>query len=234
VASAVQPHKLHAFAAACRAFLKTPNVEFFYPLKTQPLSFEELQETLAKRGSALVFLVFGGVEAVPDVFWGQMHRTRKALRKQLELADFRVLRDGGWSGHNAEVSVLVFEVEQQVLSSVKMHLGPPLQFAEECDRFLEKYAANLSVVAGPFIDNGRWVVEVRRKFTDAAEYVRSKTQGGGRDVGVAYLIANAMPDSSVLVGDEMRDHYIYNEEFAAFLTDFLSGKPFWLEEKCGR
>jgi hypothetical protein len=47
---------------------------------------------------------------------------------------------------------------------------------------------------------------------------------------VAELVANALREHFlVLAGDEIVHHYIYNEEFAAFLTAFLSGKPFWLE-----
>ncbi len=233
VASAVQPQKLHVFAAASQAFLKEPADEFFYPLKTHPLSIEELQETIASRGSSLIFLAFGGLEAVPDVLWGQLHRTRKALSKQLELADFRILRDAAWSEDDAEVTILVFEVEQRILSSVKRHFGPPLEFSKECESFISKYSANDDVVAGPFIDEGRWVVEVRRKFTDAAEYLEAKVLSGGRNVGVAELIAKELPKSGqVLVGEEITMHYTYNHEFAVFLTDFLSGKPFWLETKC--
>jgi tRNA nucleotidyltransferase (CCA-adding enzyme) len=233
VASAVQSQKLHVFAAASQAFMKEPAEEFFYPLKTQPLSVEELGETLRGRDSSLVFLVFGRVEAVPDVLWGQLHRTRNALRKQLELADFNIFRDATWSEAKADFTVLVFEVEQQFLSGVKKHLGPPLEFAKECESFLSKYSANHDVFVGPFIDNGRWVVEVRRKFTDAAEFLKAKVGSGGRDVGVADLIAKELPKTfQVLVGEEIMMHYTYNMEFSMFLTDFISGKPFWLETKC--
>ncbi len=233
VASAVQSQKLHIFAAASKAFMEEPAEEYFYPLKTQPLSAEELEETLRVRGSSLVFLVFGRVEAVPDVLWGQLHRTRKALRKQLELANFKVLRDATWSEANADFTVLVFEVEQQFLSGVRKHLGPPLEFTKECESFLSKYSANGDVIVGPFIDDGRWVVEVRRTFTDAAEFLKAKLGFGGRDVGVAELIAKELPKTfQVLVGEEIMMHYTYNMDFSMFLTDFISGKPFWLETKC--
>jgi tRNA nucleotidyltransferase (CCA-adding enzyme) len=233
VASAVQPQRLHTFAAASREILQSPSTEFFYPLKTQPLNVEELHQTLRNRGSTLVFLTFGQIEAVPDVLWGQLHRTRKALRKQLELVDFKVLRDAVWSEDKGAVTVFVFELEQQVLSSVKKHKGPPLEFKKECGDFLEKYSARVDVISGPFISDGRWVVELHRKVTDAAEFLRAKIDSGGRDIGVAELVAIALRDNSlVLVGDEVTGHYVYNAGFAEFLTDFLSGKPFWLETKC--
>ncbi len=233
VASAVQPQKLYTFAAASRAFLAAPSIEFFYPLKIHPLSVEELQSTIAAKGSSLVFLTFDRVDAVPDVLWGQLYRTLKALRKQLELNDFTVLRDAVWGEDKAVFAVFFFELESRVLPLVKKHLGPPLELSKECERFLTKYSDNSEVVAGPFIEDGRWVVELRRKFTDAADLLLAKVKSGGRDVGVAKLISSALQKNFlVLVGGDIREHYAYNEGFAEFLTDFLSGKPFWLEESC--
>jgi len=230
VASAVQPQKLYTFVAASRAFLKTPSTEFFYPLKTTPLSVEELRETLANRGSSLIFLTFGKIEAVPDVLWGQLHRTRKALRTQLELIDFKVLRDAVWSENNAAFTMFIFELEKRILSLAKKHLGPPLEREKECESFLAKYADNNDVVAGPYIDEGRWMVEVRRKVTDASEFLRTKLSSGGREIGIADLIAKALhKDFLVLAGEDITEHYVYNEGFAEFLTSFLSGKPSWLE-----
>ncbi len=233
VASAVQPERLHVFAGASRAFLREPATEFFYPLRIPPMGVEELEQALESRASALVFLVLGSIKAVPDVLWGQLHRSRKALQKQLELADFGVLRSYVWSEEDAAVTVFVFEVEQRFLPGVKKHLGPPLEFSKECDSFLSKYDENVDVLAGPFIEGGRWVVELRRKFTDAAEFLKVKVASGGRDMGVAGLIANALQENvSVLVGTEVSEHYLYNEGFAESLTGFLSGRPFWLGKKC--
>jgi tRNA nucleotidyltransferase (CCA-adding enzyme) len=230
VASAVQPKKLHQFVAASRAFLKNANIEFFKPLKTHPLSVDDLYDALEGRGSTLIFLTVGGIEAVPDILYGQLHRTRKALRKQLELADFKVLRDALWSDENAHQTVFVFEVEQQFLADVKKHLGPPLELERECESFLAKYANNADVIAGPFIDEGRWVVELQRRYIDAAQMLQAKISIGGREIGVAELVAKSIKERFlVLVGDEITEHYAYNETFAEFLTGFLSGKPFWLE-----
>jgi tRNA nucleotidyltransferase (CCA-adding enzyme) len=229
VASAVQPNKLQTFAAASQAFLKTPSEEFFYPLQTTPLSAEELQTILRNRGAALIFLVFNRIDAVPDVLWGQLHRTLKALRRQLELADFKALRAAAYSEDDASFSVFVFEIEQNVLPSAHKHLGPPLERQTECEKYLAKYANNDSVIAGPFIEDDRWTVELPRKFTDAAELLRNQLSAGGKAVGVAGLVAKALRENfQVLIGDEIIEYYAFNEGFAEFLTAFLSGKPSWL------
>ena len=110
VASAVQPPKLYTFIAAARAFLKAPQEEFFYPPKPTVFSSETLKHQLANRGSSLVFLVVGELNAVPDVLWGQLYRSKRSLRTLLELSDFKVLKDAVWSNEKA-CSVFVFELE---------------------------------------------------------------------------------------------------------------------------
>jgi len=230
VASALQPQKLHTFVGAARAFLKTPSPAFFYPPKTKALSTEALTQKLENRGSACVFLTCAAVGAVPDVLWGQLYRTQRSLRKLAELNDFKVLRDAVWSDEKT-FSAFVLELEQRVLPSVKKHLGPPLTRENECKNFLAKYAnGNSDVVSGPYIEDGRWVVELQRRFTDIVEFLKEKLKEGGRNTGVAEIVAQALREKfSVLVNSEISKVYSSNRNFAEFLTDFLKGKPFWLE-----
>jgi tRNA nucleotidyltransferase (CCA-adding enzyme) len=230
VASAVQPQKLHMFVAAARAFLKTPSTKFFYPPKTKALFATALVQKLENRGSACMFLTCTAVEAVPDVLWGQLYKTQRSLRKLAELNDFKVLKDAVWSNEKT-LSIFVLELEQRVLPSVKKHLGPPLTRENECENFLVKYAhGNSNVVSGPYIEDGRWVVELRRRCTDAVEFLREKLREGGRNTGVAEIVAQALREKfSVLVNSEIFRVYSGNRDFAEFLTDFLRGTPFWLE-----
>jgi tRNA nucleotidyltransferase (CCA-adding enzyme) len=229
VASAVQPQKLYTLVAAARAYLKTPSKTFFYPPKIKALTVEALQSELYNRGASLIFLPLGGVEAVPDVLWGQLYKTQRALRKIAELNDFKVLRDAVWSDEKT-LSLFIFELEQRELPRVKKHIGPPLTREKECEKFLSKYASNKGVVSGPYIEDGRWVVELQRRFTDVATLLREKLQDGGRNTGVAERMSQAFRNKlSILVNSEVAEVYRDNKGFAEFLTGFLSGKPFWLE-----
>jgi len=229
VASAVQPQKLYTVVAAARAYLKTPNAKFFFPPKITALTSEALKNNLGSRGASLIFLTLGNIEAVPDVLWGQLYKTQRALRKLAELNDFNVLRDGVWSNENT-LSVFAFELEQHVLPTVKKHLGPPLNREKECENFLSKYASKEGVISGPYLEDGKWVAELRRSFSSIVELLREKLGDGGRNVGVATLMAKAFREKlEILVNSEVVDVYRGNQEFAEFLTGFLSGKPLWLE-----
>ena len=229
VASAVQPQKLYVLIGAARAFLKKPTEAFFYPPKPKILSTQALKSQLGKHSSSTVFLVVGELKAVPDVLWGQLYRSKRSLRTLLELSDYRVLKDAVWTNEKS-LSVFMFEMEQQVLPNVKKHLGPPLERQAECEKYLTKYSDNKQVISGPYIEDGRWMVELPRKTTDAALLLREKLADGGKNAGVANLIAEAIQKNPrVLVNSEVIEVYNENRDFAEFLTDFLSGVPFWLK-----
>ncbi len=83
-------------------------------------------------------MVIGELTAVPDVLWGQLYRSKRSLRKLLELSDFKVLRDTVWSNETS-LRVFVFELEAQHCQISKKHLGPPLERKAECEKFLSKY-----------------------------------------------------------------------------------------------
>jgi tRNA nucleotidyltransferase (CCA-adding enzyme) len=229
VASAVQTQKLYEFIAATRAYLKTPNEEFFYPPLHHAISPDILESHLMHCCSSFLFLAIGELTAVPDVLWGQLYRSKRSLRTLLETNDYKVLRDGVWSNEKA-LSVFVFELEQNILPNVKKHLGPQLEREAECEKFLAKYTEEKQVLSGPYIEDGRWVVEVPRKSTHSAALFREKLIDGGRNSGVAELVAKAIQaELKVLVGGEILKVYVENADFAVFLTEFLNGKPFWLK-----
>jgi len=229
VASAVQPQKLYAFIAASRAFHKKPSEDFFYPPKTHAIAPNLLVDRLAECGSAYVFVVIGELTAVPDVLWGQLYRTKRSLRKLLETNEFKVLKDAVWSNETS-LSVFTFELEQQVLSNIKQHMGPQLEREAESEKFLDKYSSETQVLSGPYIEDGRWVVEVPRKIPDAAALFREKLADGGKNAGVAELVAKAIrQEFKVLIGGEVLKVYVENSDFAVFLTEFLSSKLFWLK-----
>jgi len=229
VAAAVREKKLSEFIAAARAFLRNPDLKFFYPHEVGALDIEELVHAMAIRGSALVFVKFGRVRAVPDVLWGQLYKSQRSLRNMLRRFDFNVLRDAVWSNEE-NINMFIFELEKRSLPPIKKHLGPPLEKREECERFLKKHLGAERTISGPRIDGNRWVVEIQRRYMDVVELLVDKLRGGGRRVGVADLLSKAIADSfEVLVNEEIVKLYSSEADFARFLTQYLKGKPTWLD-----
>jgi tRNA nucleotidyltransferase (CCA-adding enzyme) len=227
-AAAVRKQRLDEFVAAARAFLKIPHKNFFYPQEVKTLDPKKLVGTIKARGSAMLFVKFGKVGAVPDVLWGQLYKSQRSLRKMLQQHDFNVMRDSVWSNEE-NLNMFIFEVESRFLPLIKKHLGPPLRKKVECDKFLRKHFGAAHTVSGPRVEAGRWVVEIERKYRDVVDLLVEKLRDGGRRAGVAELISKAVANSvEVLVNEEVLALFSSSPEFAKFLTIYLEGKPRWL------
>ncbi|MFQ6065573.1 MAG: CCA tRNA nucleotidyltransferase, partial [Candidatus Bathyarchaeia archaeon] len=229
VASALRRGCLDEFVVASRTFLQNPSSKYFYPPETKAFKPGELVENMKTRGSTLIFVTFGKVNAVPDVLWGQLYKSQRSLRKMLRRHDFNVIRSSVWSDEQ-DFNVLVFEVEHRFLPTIKRHLGPPVEKRTDCEKFLRKHVASPNTISGPRVEEGRWVVEIKRRYTDAAYLLVEKLRNGGRQVGIANLISRAVSKTlKVHVDGEALKLYRSNKEFAKFLTRFLLGRPHWIE-----
>ena len=228
VASAVRIDEFSEFIAASREFLKRPSLGFFFTEEMEPLSFEELSRTMKYRGAALVFLKTGVVRAVPDVLWGQLYKSQRALRNLVRRHKFAVMRDDVWTDEEA-ATVFIFELDSRFLPTVEKHLGPPVRKRDDCERFLEKHLGSEQIVSGPRIEGDRWVVERRRKYIDVTDLLRQELKDRRENTGIASLVSQALSSSfSVWVNEEVREFYSRNPSFASFLTEYLTGKPRWL------
>jgi hypothetical protein len=109
-------------------------------------------------------------------------------------------------------------------------LGPQLERIAECENFLSKYTDDKAVLSGPYIEGGRWVVEIPRKHPDAAALFRERLADGGKNAGVAELVSKAiLSDLKVLANGDILKVYTENSDFAVFLSEFVLSKPFWLK-----
>jgi tRNA nucleotidyltransferase (CCA-adding enzyme) len=229
VASAVKPERLNEFIAASRQFFKTPRFEFFYPEPVEPLAFDEVARTMELRRTTFIFLNTENIKAVPDVLWGQLYRSQKALVKMVSGYGFNVIRDAVWSDEKS-ANVFLFELGSRFLPAVERHVGPPVMKKEDCERFLAKYAEYTEIVSGPRIEGDRWIVDRRRKYVDIVELLLEKLKNSGNNLGIASLVLDAFSSSiNVWVNGEIRKFYLLNHDFAVFLTEFLAGKPRWLK-----
>ncbi len=229
VAAAVRQERLNEFVVAARAFLKNPDRRFFYPPEIVALSTQELINALETHGSKIIFVRFGKVDAVPDVLWGQLHKSQRSLNKMLEQHDFNIIRDSVW-GDEENLNVFIFEIEKRSLPLIRRHLGPPIRKREECEKFLQKHSGAPHTISGPRVERGRWVVEIKREHRDIVDLLTERLRDGGRRIGVADLVAQAISKGfNVSVNEEILEPYSSNPEFARFLTEYFKGKPRWLQ-----
>jgi tRNA nucleotidyltransferase (CCA-adding enzyme) len=142
----------------------------------------------------------------------------------LDSNDFTVNDSRAWSDEK-EYVIFMVEVESRYLNPGKVHAGPKVSFADEADNFLKKHLANDKILAGPYIREGRWYVEIRREQVDAKTLLIKEipTLKLSRDIA-----AVALRGFTVLVDEDLGD--ICRKEggvMAAFLK-LVRKTPPWL------
>ncbi|MEM2927321.1 MAG: CCA tRNA nucleotidyltransferase [Candidatus Bathyarchaeia archaeon] len=228
VASAVRPNRLGEFMAAAGLFLDRPSMRFFYPPPRIRLTSDEFSSTLSKRGTCWILILFAPLEVVPDVLWGQMYSSLRAISRFLRNQGFNVLREAAWSDEG-RLNAFLVELDRRTLPKARLHLGPPVT-SKESHAFLAKYLKNEDTISGPWIHGNRWVVLLKRKRIDAVELIREvfKTKAS---IGIRSKIAEAMDRHlEILTDGEITKAYSRSEGLATFLMDFLVGRPPWLWE----
>ena len=227
VASALSPESFWSFVYAAERFTAEPRLGFFFPEALEPGPGKVLN-CLKEGGSSYLFLVVeeGGAE-IPDVLWGMLYRTLQAVTKALRKNGFTVLRSGAWSNEENR-HVLTFELASHVIPRVAKQVGPPCGIKEGSKRFIEAHRYRPGTVAGPYIEDERWVVHVQRETTHAGELVKSLLRDGGRGIGVSRILADRITMGYSLVEDESVEPYL-SQGFESWLMDFIEGRPRWLD-----
>jgi len=234
VAAALDLDRMFAFVAASRLFLREPALEFFFPKPIPPLSDEELREQLAKRKSSLILIEFAAPDLVEDVVFPQLRKAEESVRALLDRNGFSVLRsdvdrhraapagtgdgDPGVSGRSEGCGAIrmLFELSVSSLPRVERRIGPPVWEAEHAKKFVASHPEPLS---GPYIEDGRVVVETARKFEKAEELLRAQVASIslGRHLG-----PELRRGYKIYGGEEILK--VRDPEFRAFVARYFSAR----------
>jgi len=94
---------------------------------------------------------------------------------------------------------------------------------------LQKYLISDITISGPWIEEGRWVVKIFRKYPNAVSLIREKVKNYGKSIGIAEgLVSSIKRTLKIYENENIIDFYSSNLGFSKFMTEFLEGKPRWL------
>jgi tRNA nucleotidyltransferase (CCA-adding enzyme) len=165
VAAAVSLDSFCRLIDAARDFLACPDVSFFSPAKKKEMSSAEFAACVEERGTEFVMVLFEAPDVVEDVLFPQLRKAESSIAKLIEQNGFRIYQSN--VSVEGKKAFFLFELLVWSLPRVKKHVGPPVTSVDHSKRFKSKYK--------PFrkrIENGRYVVEVRRNYTDVVELLK--------------------------------------------------------------
>jgi len=210
VAAALSSTRMFEFVEYSRGYLDKPSAGFFFPPAQEGINRKGFSNALARRGTHLYAIRFPTPPLIPDIVVPQLRRSLASIRGLLTRNGFVVLQDDCEMG--AERCILLLELLVDRLPPVTRHTGPPIWDRANAGKFAGKYLAN--PLSGPFVVDGRYMVDLDRRFTDAAGLLRSPEILA---VGIGKHVKLAMEKGWDLAEGEA----CWQEEFAGFLSRFI-------------
>ena len=210
VAAAVSLNRLAGFVELARGYCEKPACEFFLHPMERCILKKELAETIARRKTFVFGITFATPPLIPEVVVPQLKRSVSAICELLERNGFMV--------HHAsydmqkETCMILLELLVGDLPAIRLHVGPPLWNPVNADKFRNKHLAGH--LPGPFIEDGRYEMEVNREFQTAKSLLKSPvllTASLGKHVRLSMEQGWTLHQ-----GPEC-----WQEEFAPFIAEFF-------------
>jgi tRNA nucleotidyltransferase (CCA-adding enzyme) len=197
VAAALSSTNLARLQHYARELLADPRESLFDSREPDPLSPAEVREAVADRGTTPVAVRFEAPDVVDDQLYPQLDRSLSGLRDELERRGFDPLRAERFADDTA---VLFVECAVGERPRIERHGGPPVGVRAHAEGFYGKYAEDGDVY-GPFVEDGRYVVEREREFRTPVAFCESDAPF---DVALGPHVASALERGyDVLAGETL-------------------------------
>jgi len=210
VAAALSPESLSVFKAAADEFLKDPSADFFFPPERPVKSDDELARSIKARGTLIKAVVFRHARMNENMLYSQLRSTLKSMKEEVERSEFRVFKSGFYSNEQ-DLSVMLLEFSVHSLPEIVHQQGPPVDMdAYHIERFRQTHSEY-----EPYIKDGRWVVDRKRRFKHADEilaHIVGEKRGFGKNL-------RELKDASIMDGAQALK--LGDEGFRKFMTGFL-------------
>ncbi|MFZ0675893.1 CCA tRNA nucleotidyltransferase [Methanoregula sp.] len=211
VAAALSIDRMAEFVELARGYREAPSAAFFALPRERPCCPKDLSALLASRGTSLYAVTFATPPFIEEIVVPQLKRSTGAICDLLARSGFVV--------HHAHYRMgtgrcmLLFELLVDELPPIRRHEGPPVWNQVNAEKFREKYRD--ASLPGPFIENGRYIMEVPREFVRVSDLLTSPAL---LNVGVGrHVRASLAKDWCVFEGADC-----WQEEFAAFIAGFFA------------
>ena len=174
--TAISPESVGRFVLAARAFLASPSLQIFREKNKHA-------KASAKLYPNVLVVEFTHKERSPDIIWGQLKRSLNAIAKQLEIADFIVLRSSCITDEKTSAA-LAFLLESITLPPYTKRKGPEVFRRKDTVSFISETKNKKPLVT--WVDREmRAAMLVDRKATDARQFARSLLLDRIENSGVA-------------------------------------------------
>jgi len=211
VASALSLESMSRFIHAAREFLSSPDIRFFFPHERTALSESDLTARYKKRGTDIILITAPKPDIIDDILFPQIKRLLRMSLKALKSEDFVPI--GTAYEVDRDRIYMILELESSALPQMKKHEGPPVWVKNSAD-FLERWKGNC--LNGPYIEEGRWFADIKRRYSDAVEFLQERFSGP---------LGKGLPPAEKI--ERLENFSEITEGLSLLLTEYLDRKFPW-------
>jgi tRNA nucleotidyltransferase (CCA-adding enzyme) len=161
---------------AARGFLTEPSIEYFFAEPEHDVDKSEIIKVMKARETDLLAIVFEMPDMVEDIVYPQLYKMEDSVLSLLTEHEFTVFGSAvsALSAGEATINVvLLLELVSGRLPTLAKHVGPPVYMRKHAERFKSKFTGE-DTFSDVYIENGRYIVDIRRKYTSAKRLLESK------------------------------------------------------------
>lgn len=217
VASALSKEKFDLFIKACKEYLSTPNITFFFPNKIKPWPLQKIKNKIEKEGRLYVAVKIPKPDIIDENLYPQIRKAIRSIKEVCERNNFTVYDT---IFHVEEKSILmIIKTDIKPLSEKFVHTGPPVKLKKNTKEFIQKWENNPRTTREAYEENGRIYVELKREYTNIKEFLKDNIQ----DISMGKHLDKSRDKKYEFVElDEL-----LTDKLRVFWTNYLDGKMSW-------
>ena len=227
VAADVSIDQYTSLVAAANTYLMKPDIAFFEDLLIEVPDYDELVRKITNSGREVLILALKRNFEEQEICWQKALSIKKAF--QVELFNNNYILERAKTFVSEEyygLFISLMDIKPQI--SIRKE-GPEIT-SKESLKFLKQYAKHVDVVAGPFIDNNRWVIHFTKKGQNVYEFLENLVAKNTFVLSVDSFLKIEIKEKMkvILNGEELRQIYNRDDTFAENFSLFIERKPLWI------
>ncbi len=211
VAAALSPDRLEFLIFAAEEYLKNRKIEFFFPKEVEAWPLGKIRGQIKN----FVGVKMPKPDIIDDILYSQIRKASKGMETMYREYDFHPVES---LYHVNDDIIIAVKLKEKKLQDNKIHMGPPEKEREHAGAFLSKWGEADGVIRGPYKENDRWWVEIKREYTDAVMLLNNKIE----ELNLGKHLNELKNQAEIY-----EDGDFVKEKYAAFWTEYLSGIPPW-------
>jgi tRNA nucleotidyltransferase (CCA-adding enzyme) len=219
VASAVSKERFELFVKACKEYLKKPKITFFFPNEIKPWTIEKIKKEIQKENILYSAVKFEKPEIIDENLYPQIRKAEKSISEACKRADFTIYDSSFYIDDENNEIVIIIKSKNEPLTDTMIHMGPPTNVKKNSEEFINKWKNHPDLVKGPYEKNGRYYVQITRKYTEINDFLKDNV----KNLSMGKHFDRIVKKKYLIV--ELED--LLKENFRLFWTNYLDKKMPW-------